>query len=77
MNALIYIMGQEADDIFAYLGLNAEASNKYETVKAKFQAHFIKKRNIVFERAIFNLRKQEEGEAIDTFITSLYVVGTL
>ena len=27
--------------------------------------------NVVFERAKFNLRKQEEGETVDTFITSL------
>ena len=27
---------------------------------------------MVFERAKFNLRKQEKNEAVDTFITSLY-----
>ena len=31
-------------------------------MKASFEAHFIKKRNVVFESAKFNLRKQEEGE---------------
>ena len=35
-------------------------------------AHFVKKRNVVFERAKFNLRKQEEGEAIDSYITVLF-----
>ena len=48
------------------------ARNSKQLIKAKFEAHFVKKRNVVFERAKFNLRKQEEGEAIDTFITSLY-----
>ena len=28
--------------------------------------------NVVFERAKFNLCKQEEGETVDTSITSLY-----
>ena len=30
------------------------------------------RRNIIFERAKFNSRKQEEGESADTFITPLY-----
>ena len=32
-------------------------------------------RYVVFERAKFNFRQQEEGEAVDTFITSLYQVS--
>ena len=32
----------------------------------------MKRRNIIFECAKFNLRKQEEGEPIDSFITDLY-----
>ena len=72
VNALIYCMGPEADNIMASLGLSEDDSKKIETVKAKFEAHFIKKTNVVFERAKFNTRKQEEGEAVDSFITSLY-----
>ena len=52
-------MGSEAEDILAYCRLCAEDSKVCETVKTKFEAHFVKKR---FE---FNLRKQE-GEAIDS-----------
>ena len=33
---------------------------------------FLKKRNIIFERAKFNLRRQQEGESVDDFITSLH-----
>ena len=59
-------MGTEAEDILASFGLSEEDSKVYETVKTKFEAHLVKKRNVVFERAKFNLHKQEEGEAIDT-----------
>ena len=41
-------------------------------VKGKFDAHFVKKQNVIYERAKFNLCKQEEGEQDDSFITALY-----
>ena len=40
-------------------------------VVEKFERHFIKKRNVIFERARFNQRKQEEGESVDDFVTAL------
>ena len=41
-------------------------------VKEKFDAHFDQRRNIIFERARFNMRRQEESESVDTFIMALY-----
>ena len=53
-------------------GFVQRRKKKNETVKAKFEAHFIKHRNPIFERAKFNQCRQEEGESVDSFITSLY-----
>ena len=72
VNTLIYTMGAEADDIFQSFDLADEDKKKYSEVKAKFESHFVKRRNVIYERAVFNKRKQEEGEPVDTFITSLY-----
>ena len=72
MCSLIYTMGDEADDVLTSFGLSEEDRKKYDVVKATFENHFVKKRNIIFERAKFNQRKQEEGDSVDTFITSLY-----
>ena len=72
VNTLIYSMGEEADDILFSFGLTDEQSKNFETIKGKFEQHFIKKCNVVYERAKFNLRKQEEGEHVDPFITDLY-----
>ena len=72
INTLIYTMGAEADDIFQSFGIADEDKKKYSEVKAKFELHFVKRRNVIYERAVFNKRKQEEGEPVDTFITSLY-----
>ena len=38
---------------------------KLQIVKKKFDAHFIQRRNTIFERAKFNCQKQEPGESID------------
>jgi len=72
VNTLIYSMGDEADDILRSLALSAEDRKKYDVVKEKFDGHFVQRRNVIFERAKFNMRHQEEGESVDTFITSLY-----
>ena len=66
-------MGTEVEDILASFGVSEEDSKVYETVKARFEAHFVKKRNdVAFERAKSNLCKQKEGEAIDSYITVLF-----
>ena len=65
-------MVAEADDIFQSFNLLDDDKKKYETVKAKFKSHFVKRRNVIYERAMFNKHKQEEGETVDSFITALY-----
>ena len=71
VNTLFYSMGDEADEILRSFRLSMEDAKVYDTVKAKFDGHFVKRRNVIYERAKFNLR-QEPGESVDSFITSLY-----
>ena len=72
VSTLVYTMGEEADGIFMPFELSAEEAKKYETVKAKFENKFIDKKNVIFERAKFNSRVQEQNETVDSFITDLY-----
>lgn len=72
VNALVYTMGDNADDILQSFELSEDDKKVYKTVKGKFDSYFVKRRNVVYERAVFNRRKQEEGESIETFITALY-----
>lgn len=74
VNTLVYAMGNEAEDIFHSFGLGEEDAKKYDTVNGKFQEHFVSRRNVIFERAKFNQRKQPEGESADSFITALYTL---
>eukprot|EP00794_Sanderia_malayensis_P016472 gene16472-18109_t len=72
VNTLIYSMGEEADDILASLKLTGEERKSYKTVKEKFDNHFVIKRNVIYERAKFNMRSQKDGEPVDSFITDLF-----
>ena len=65
-------MGREADDILHSLNLTNVQHKEFDTVKNKFKNYFVVRRNVIFERAKFNMRKQEEGESVDTFIASLH-----
>ena len=75
IDTLIYSMGDKADDILQSFNLSEEASKSYKTVKERFDTHFVQKRNIIFERAKFNSRKQEPGESVDDFITDLHCLA--
>ena len=72
VNTLVYSMGDEADDILRSFRLSEEDAKKYDVVKAKFDGYFVKRRNVIYERAKFNQRCQELGESVDSFITALY-----
>ena len=61
-------MGDEADDILSLFQLSPEDKVKYDVVKEKFDGYFVKRRNVIFERAKFNQRRQEP---VDNFITTL------
>ena len=69
VNTLIYTMGDKGDDILR--SFNLSEAEKYDTVKEKFDSHFVKRRNVIYERAKFNMRKQEEGETRETHLLQL------
>ena len=75
LNTLMYTMGDVSNDIVTSFGLTKEEKKTYDTVVAKFQSHFVKKRNIIFEHTKFNQRKQEEGESVDDSVTTSYCLS--
>ena len=68
-------MGDRAEDILTSMSLSQEDAADYDIVIQRFDQHFIKKRNVIYERARFNQRRQDEGETVDTFITALYKIA--
>ena len=75
VSTLVYSMGGDAEDILASFDMTEEDSQKYEEVSARFDAHFIKRRNPIFERARFNQRRQTPGESVDQFATALHTLA--
>ena len=53
-------------------GISDEDRKRYDAVMSKFEGFFKVRKNLIFERARFNQRKQSEGESIEQYITALY-----
>ena len=68
-------MGDQADDILLSFQLSEEDKKKYDVVLTKFQGHFVKRRNVIYERMKFNQRIQQEGESVESFVTDLYALS--
>ena len=75
VNSLIYAMGDKADDILTSFRLSADDSEKYASVREKFDSYFVRRRNTIYERAKFNQRVQQQGESADSFVTDLYALA--
>ncbi|UYV84182.1 hypothetical protein LAZ67_X001460, partial [Cordylochernes scorpioides] len=73
IDLFMYLMGDHADDIFRTFKLEKEEeAKKIDSVLKAFDSHFCVRKNIIYERAKFNSRIQEDREPVDEFITSLY-----
>ena len=75
VNTLIYTMGDEGDDILLSFNLSPEDLQRYDVVKNRFENHFIAKRNVIYERAKFNVRIQNDSEPVEAFITDLHCLA--
>ena len=72
VSTLIYCIGVEGERLLSSFRLTADQLNDFDTVVEKFDSHFVPKRNLIHERALFNMRSQKEGENIESYVRSLY-----
>jgi len=56
---------------FDYDATNGESKDKYDVVVQKFEDYCTPKKNLTYERYVFNVIVQEEGETADAFVTRL------
>ncbi|GBM57176.1 hypothetical protein AVEN_55066-1 [Araneus ventricosus] len=75
VNSLLYIMGDQAEDIFSSFDLSETEQDHFDIVLKKFNDHFVVKKNTIFERTQFNKRVKLDGESVNTFITALYTLA--
>ena len=64
--------GPEALEIFNTLSFdNAGDDKKLDKLVEKFEAYCIPRKNVTWERHVFNTRNQQPGESIDQYVTDL------
>ena len=70
INTLIYIIGNNADDIYDSFKLSGE-DIQYANVKQKFKDHFKGKLGLVFKRTQLIRSFQQDKESVLTFMDDL------
>ena len=70
-------MGDRVEDIFNSFKLSETDAGKFNTVLDKYDNYFTIKKNVIFERAQFNLRKQKPGETALSFITAIHKLAEI
>ncbi|XP_075737489.1 uncharacterized protein LOC142777076 [Rhipicephalus microplus] len=75
VRTLLYTMGRQAREIFSTFTLSEQQQKQYETVRKKFDDHFVAARNLVYESACFHRRIQQPGESVDQFVTALHTLA--
>lgn len=68
INALLYCLGEKAEEVLLSTDIKAEERLVYNTVVEKLDSFFKVRKNVIFERARFNRRSQLEGETADQYI---------
>ena len=63
-------MREEADDILYSIGLSDEQKEVQHSIKQVRGSLFKEKKPAYLRTKKFNMRRQEEGEPVDSFITS-------
>ncbi|XP_060531121.1 uncharacterized protein LOC132704835 isoform X3 [Cylas formicarius] len=65
-------MGPESENIILQF---PNTANTFQETLVGFDHYFFPKKNVVFERARFNRRRQQPGEPVESFITDLHVLS--
>jgi len=72
---LLYCIGEEGESILASTNATDEERKSYTAVVDKFDAFFKVRRNVIYERARFNHRSQQQDETAEQYIMELYRVA--
>ena len=71
-SSLMYCMGEDAEEVLATTSVTVEQKKEYRQVVQKFDEYFKVRKNLVYERASFNLANQLADESAEQFITRLH-----
>lgn len=77
VSTLMYILGQQADDLLNSFNLSESEKLDYNTVFEKFNTYYTSNHNKIHARAKFNKLCQEPNERIDDYIAKVYSAAEL
>ena len=71
-STLLHVIGPNALDIYNTFARDAEGNEmKVDKIIEKFKAYCNPRKNITYERHVFNTRNQKAGDSIDQYVTDL------
>ena len=71
-STFLHVIGPESLEIYnTFTFENAGDKNKLDPIMGKFQTYCNPRKNLTYERHIFNTRNQQTGENIDAYVTDL------
>ena len=69
---LLHVIGPDALEVYnTFSWEEADDKSKVAKILEKFEDYYIPRRNITWERHVFNTRNQHDGETIDQYVTDL------
>lgn len=72
ITTLRYYLGRKGDVIFNTFKFNeTDCKQNFENVLKKFDEYFLPRKNIIYERCVFNNRTQQESESAETYIREI------
>ena len=72
VSTFLYCLGEESEAVLTSTNATSEERKEYKKVVEKFDSYFQVRKNVIFERARFNKRKQQSGETAEEYIMVLY-----
>lgn len=72
MSTLLYCLGEEAEPVLKSTDITTDERGRYDIVVEKLEAYFKVRRNVIFERASFNHRNQQEGGSAEQYIMEIH-----
>ena len=72
VSTLLYCLGEEGVSVLSSTDITAGERESYETVMNKLDTYFKVRKNVIYERARFNLRNQQDGESAEHYIMEVH-----
>ena len=73
-HAIILVWATELMTFSSHLSMLMEKERATTQSRRILDEYFVPQRNVIYERALFNSRKQEPGEPVEEFITALHTL---